>query len=428
MDDAFRVQRGWNSGKGRGEQDLDQVNDPNNPDVYVDEGGVPYIKVKSLPEDGDAWSLWGKASEYSDVKKFKIPKLLAEHPEKIIDFRTLWGHYKQGTRRFTAKEYDDHSTFEYYYFGARYFDPRIGTFTSIDKAAQFPSGYNYGWNNPIIGVDPDGNFFWIPIIIGAYMGAAAGILYAQETGNNVFLCMLGGAMIGGFSGYFGAVAGTGSAVAGLAAGSYANSWGWKMMTMGKSDFTINLGFAQWNVDNSSLDMADFSGNTLEDINTVTGWMAFSEDYSKVMAPVDRFVWGDPEPMMEGGPTYDEIMEQLEGAKPGAPTVHAMYEHTLKRQWWKHTNPADILWHGPLTLLDRWFNARTHGRQQFRYYGGLHWGGEKIGKLTGWYHYDLYDSVYGPLNCLSHNAWEVLFPGLRDPLYAMGRSYYSPYTY
>ncbi|MCX6825865.1 MAG: RHS repeat-associated core domain-containing protein [candidate division Zixibacteria bacterium] len=62
---------------------------------------------------------------------------------------------------FTGKQRDVHSTFDYYYFGARYYDYRTGQFSSIDKASQFASGYLYGGNNPIMGIDPNGNLFGI---------------------------------------------------------------------------------------------------------------------------------------------------------------------------------------------------------------------------------------------------------------------------
>ncbi|MFH1686005.1 MAG: hypothetical protein ABIE70_00615 [bacterium] len=98
--DAFEVQQGLNSGRERGQRDVARATA--NPD-YVDEGGVPYIEVGSLPENGDAWNvidaaepLTGKGSGYSNVSRFKIPNLLEQYPERITDYRTLWGHYKEG--------------------------------------------------------------------------------------------------------------------------------------------------------------------------------------------------------------------------------------------------------------------------------------------------------------------------------------------
>jgi len=48
-----------------------------------------------------------------------------------------------------------------YYYGARYYDPRISIFVSVDPLAEeFPNygGYNYTLNNPINFVDTDGRY------------------------------------------------------------------------------------------------------------------------------------------------------------------------------------------------------------------------------------------------------------------------------
>ena len=60
------------------------------------------------------------------------------------------------TENFTGKEKDDE--IELNYFGARYLDPMLGMWISVDPARQFTSPYLYvgNGNNPINGVDPDG--------------------------------------------------------------------------------------------------------------------------------------------------------------------------------------------------------------------------------------------------------------------------------
>ncbi|SHH77577.1 RHS repeat-associated core domain-containing protein [Fibrobacter sp. UWH9] len=63
------------------------------------------------------------------------------------------------TETFTGKERDDET--ELNYFGARYLDPMLGLWVSVDPKRQFASPYLYAGNfvNPINGFDPDGNYY-----------------------------------------------------------------------------------------------------------------------------------------------------------------------------------------------------------------------------------------------------------------------------
>ena len=76
--------------------------------------------------------------------------------ELFIEERTTWNTpYK-----FSAKELDDETG--YSYFGARYYDPNIFIWLSVDPLADHPnqvdkSPYVYAWNNPVYYTDPDGN-------------------------------------------------------------------------------------------------------------------------------------------------------------------------------------------------------------------------------------------------------------------------------
>lgn len=81
-----------------------------------------------------------------DYRAFGEQVSLAEPAEKV-------------TENFTGKERDDE--IELNYFGARYLDPSLGLWTSVDPARQFSSPYLYAGNgyNPINGVDGDGNYF-----------------------------------------------------------------------------------------------------------------------------------------------------------------------------------------------------------------------------------------------------------------------------
>ena len=61
--------------------------------------------------------------------------------------------------KFTGKERDNELENNYDYFGARYYDSRIGNWTSIDpfleKHLQW-TPYNYVLRNPLRLIDPDG--------------------------------------------------------------------------------------------------------------------------------------------------------------------------------------------------------------------------------------------------------------------------------
>jgi RHS repeat-associated protein len=81
--------------------------------------------------------------------------------------------------KFSGKERDENIALDY--FGSRYYDSDIGRFISPDPENQYHSPYIYGDDDPLSGIDPDGNFF-IPFdfisliidaaIIGAYIGAS----------------------------------------------------------------------------------------------------------------------------------------------------------------------------------------------------------------------------------------------------------------
>ncbi|MEM6816780.1 MAG: RHS repeat-associated core domain-containing protein, partial [Bacteroidota bacterium] len=122
---------------------------------------------------------------------------------------------------YQGKESLDEEGLDTYDFHARYYDPALGRFTTVDPQHQFMSGYVGMGNNPVMMVDPDGEFAFLaalPLIakigigVGAGLGAYQGAKMAEANGGNVFLGALGGFAIGGIAGI--ASAGVGSAVAG----------------------------------------------------------------------------------------------------------------------------------------------------------------------------------------------------------------------
>ncbi|WP_459686404.1 RHS repeat-associated core domain-containing protein, partial [Viscerimonas tarda] len=103
----------------------------------------------------------------------------------------------------------------------RVYDPVLGRFLSPDPYVQMPdfsqnfNRYSYCFNNPFKYVDPSGEIVWfVPVIIGAVIGAYSGGVMANGgqynptkwdySSGKTWGYMLGGAAIGGVSGYLGA--------------------------------------------------------------------------------------------------------------------------------------------------------------------------------------------------------------------------------
>jgi RHS repeat-associated protein len=79
--------------------------------------------------------------------------------EAVVSDHSLNGTY-DSPWRFNGKEFDPETG--NYYYGARYYDPMVSQWLSVDALAMHPtqvdkSPYAFTWNNPINLVDPDGN-------------------------------------------------------------------------------------------------------------------------------------------------------------------------------------------------------------------------------------------------------------------------------
>ena len=141
-------------------------------------------------EDEDGYDLRMRSSEYSDIN-YK-PYLEITYRKQLYTFYYLKDHlgsvrvtvdaegvmvgyddyYPFGQQipgrsgnsgnpddvfKFTSKELDEPT--DLYYFGARYYDPALGRWLSVDPMAEIYSSlspYNYSANNPLVFIDPTG--------------------------------------------------------------------------------------------------------------------------------------------------------------------------------------------------------------------------------------------------------------------------------
>ena len=110
------------------------------------------------------------------------------------------GATEEHTHRFTGKPLDGTGL---YYYGARFYDPGLGRFISIDPARDGLNWYAYCYNNPLKYVDPDGQ---IPLLvvtggIGALVGGSIEAYRSYRDGGSVnWGRVTKGAAIGGVAG------------------------------------------------------------------------------------------------------------------------------------------------------------------------------------------------------------------------------------
>lgn len=114
---------------------------------------------------------------------------------------------------YQGKELDEDFALNYYYFDARYYDPQLGRFLTMDPVRGGVNAYTGMGNSPTMFVDPDGRFPWLVVAIGAAFGAFSGYKIAEAKGAQGFWEWFGyiggGAVIGGASAYAGSAVGAG---------------------------------------------------------------------------------------------------------------------------------------------------------------------------------------------------------------------------
>jgi RHS repeat-associated protein len=168
--------------------------------------------------------------------------------------------------QFTGQEFDETGLHNY---RARLYDSDLGKFYAADPAGQFASPYLYAGNNPIVFVDPNGQF-----IIEALI--AANLIYSTIQGyqaggiSGAFGAFVQTAVITGITMGFSAPVGsavygaTGSATLSMAASSTVSSSLGSFMSGQGFRPTTDLGFGSIDWRGGSF-RAAFSGNGLSDV-------------------------------------------------------------------------------------------------------------------------------------------------------------------
>lgn len=98
--------------------------------------------------------------------------------------------------KYQGKEKLEFSGYNMYDFGSRMYDASVGRWFNTDPQSQFSSPYLAMANNPVMVVDPDGEFAFIPILIGAAVGGMLGGIQADMSGGNFWDGLAKGAIMG----------------------------------------------------------------------------------------------------------------------------------------------------------------------------------------------------------------------------------------
>ncbi|HLP04355.1 MAG TPA: RHS repeat-associated core domain-containing protein [Paludibacter sp.] len=208
------------------------------------------------------------------------------------DSRTSW----LVNRGYTGHEHLD--AFGIINMNGRVYDPLTAMFFSPDPVLDANNWlsynrYTYCFGNPFKYVDPDGEIAWfVPVIIGAVIGAYSGGVIANNgeynptkwdySSGKTWGYMLGGAIVGGISGYAGwAIAGSGipmANTAGIAGSSLINSIGTNIYTGGQTPITMSLGVASIDFTNGTFGYLGKEGNKwYEDLGYAFGALANLQD-------------------------------------------------------------------------------------------------------------------------------------------------------
>jgi RHS repeat-associated protein len=237
-----------------------------------------YVRV--FLENNSALTAW-----FDDLSIVAAQELIVQENhydpfgQNLVDIETVGK--PDCKNQYTGKERLSDKGLEWTDYGARMYDAQLGRWHSPDPATQYASPFTAMGNNPVSYVDADGRFAFIPVLIGAAIGAFQGYSYANSSGASGWAKIgytLAGAAVGGFSGGAsaqimaggGVAAGTGS----ILFGSAANSIGMNIVTQGNYSNRIALGAASIDMATGDIGYLGEKGNSLTE-NIGYGIGAFS---------------------------------------------------------------------------------------------------------------------------------------------------------
>ncbi len=124
----------------------------------------------------------------------------------LTDINAINASYMMVDRGYTSHEYL--AGVELIHMNGRLYDPLLRRFLNADENIQDPynaqnyNKYGYVMNNPLMYNDPSGEFFWLPLAIGALIGGIQNGISSMKNGGTFLGGFWKGAIVGAGSAYF----------------------------------------------------------------------------------------------------------------------------------------------------------------------------------------------------------------------------------
>jgi len=159
--------------------------------------------------------------------------------------------------------------------------------------SQYASGYLYGGNNPTLGTDPSGNFFFASLayLIPAAIGAGQGLAIANQRDLDPlgkFGFFLAGGVVGGLSGAAATpISSTTSGILGMAVGSSISSVGFSALSGGAMSPSVNFAFGTYDFGSGKVNWTNpfKNENWMEVLGDATSLAAIGKDAFRVQLAI-----------------------------------------------------------------------------------------------------------------------------------------------
>jgi RHS repeat-associated protein len=174
-------------------------------EVVAEEAGYFYIY---LSNDGTE----GGEAFFDDFSIFTLESYIVQqtdyYPYGLVARNFVRAGEKETKELFQGKTYDELTG--WYDFHARQYDAAVGRWFGVDPQNQFASPYLAMGNNPVMGIDPDGEFGFVIVGLAVFNAIRSGIQANNNGGNfwgaagkSLAFSALNAAISGGIGGIFG---------------------------------------------------------------------------------------------------------------------------------------------------------------------------------------------------------------------------------